>query len=276
MKYWLVDAFTDKPFRGNPTPIFLLNRPLHDELMQNIAKEMNFTVVVFLVLEEKKKPFLRWFSRNNETDLCGHGTLATAHIYLNDIYPELKEVTFTTKFVGPLQVRQNELKYTIDLPTRQSNRVDLANIPDFVLNALSDKKPREAFQPRDLILVYENEQTIYKMKPDFNALSKYNNDITVTAISSKKYDFISRFFYVKESCGEDPVTGSSHCSLAPYWSQRLRKKHLKAHQASKRGGELIINLDNNRVHITGQAVTVLEGYINPSGLHPEHRSLEHS
>lgn len=259
MKFWQVDSFTNKPFKGNPAAVFVLDTPLDDQLMQDITNEMNLSETAFILNHEGKKPLLRWFTPMFEIDLCGHATLAAAHIYMNNIYPELKEVTFDTKFVGSLKVIKNNSSYTMDFPSRLGEKVSLESIPSFVFDALSTAKPIEAYQSRDLMLVYENEQTIREMRPNFSALLEYKNFIIVTAKTTGKYDFISRFFCADDGITEDPVTGSAHCTLAPYWAMKKSKPKLKAYQASKRGGELAIEMQGDRLYITGKAITVLEG-----------------
>ncbi len=259
MRFWQVDAFTNTLFKGNPAAVFFLHEPLNDELMQKIAIEMNLSETAFVLLREGEKPLLRWFTPMSEIDLCGHATLASAHIYLTEIYPDLDEITFDTKFVGPLKVVKNRDGYTMNFPSRLGEKVELADIPQFVLDALTKAKPVEAYQSRDLMLVYDDEEIIHNIEPDYNALLKYENFIIVTAKSNDKYDFISRFFCANDGIAEDPVTGSAHCTSAPYWSQKLKKNHLKAYQASKRGGELILDVTEDRVKITGQAITVMNG-----------------
>lgn len=259
MKFWQVDAFTKEPFKGNPAAVFMLEEALSDALMQNIAIEMNLSETAFVLLRKNQNPLLRWFTPMFEIDLCGHATLASAHIYLNEIEPEEKEVTFDTKFAGPLKVGRSEENYTMDFPSRPGEKLDVKMIPDFVLKALSSVRPVKARLARDLMLVYDDEKTVREMKPDMNALMNYEKFIIVTAKSGGGYDFISRFFCAADGIAEDPVTGSAHCTLAPYWARKLGKNHLKAWQASTRGGELVLDVSENRVQITGPAVTVFEG-----------------
>ena len=259
MKFWQVDAFTNEPFKGNPAAVFILNEELPDSLMLNIAIEMNLSEAAFVLLRDGRNPLLRWFTPMFEIDLCGHATLASAHVFLTEIHPDLAEVTFDTKFVGQLSVSRNKDSYTMDFPSRLGERIEISDIPPFVLDALTDVRPIEAYKARDLMLVYENETTIHGINPDFNALKAYKDFIISTAKSGEKYDFISRFFCADDGIAEDPVTGSAHCTLAPYWAQKLGKKHLKAYQASKRGGDLTLEVLPERILISGQAVTVLEG-----------------
>ncbi|MBX2859987.1 MAG: PhzF family phenazine biosynthesis protein [Vampirovibrio sp.] len=265
MKFWQVDAFTNQPFQGNPAAIFILEEPISDEIMQNIAVEMNLSETAFILQRPDQNPLLRWFTPMVEIDLCGHATLASAHTYLTAICPEREDVTFDTKFVGPLKVSKakntrSPYTYTMDFPLRPGEPVSLSDIPAFVLDALTPQKPVEAYLSRDLMLVYDDEDIVRAMNPDFNALMDYKKYIIVTAKSlNPNYDFISRFFCADDGITEDPVTGSAHCTSAPYWATQLQENHLIAYQASSRGGQLTLDVGDERLAITGEAVTLLEG-----------------
>ncbi|QQR69982.1 MAG: PhzF family phenazine biosynthesis protein [Alphaproteobacteria bacterium] len=261
MKFWQVDSFAQEPFKGNPAAVFLLDKEIDDQLMQNIAVEMNLSETAFILLRDGQNPLLRWFTPMFEIDLCGHATLAAAHIYLTEVNKNTNEVNFDTKFVGTLCVKKKESGYRMDLPSRPGRKIDIQDIPDSVLSGLGiDSKPMEAYKARDLMLVYESDQTIRDINPDFNALAKYDDFIIVTAQSSdNRYDFISRFFCADDGIAEDPVTGSSHCTLTPYWAEKLSKEKLRAYQASKRGGELDLEIAGDRILISGHALTVIEG-----------------
>jgi PhzF family phenazine biosynthesis protein len=256
MKFWQVDAFTNKPFRGNPAAVVILDKPLPDEILQDIAAEMNLSETAF-ILAEKGLPLLRWFTPKAEVDLCGHATLAAAHIYLSTLSKK-SEVSFATKFVGPLTVSKKDGLYTMNFPSRPGEKIGIEQIPGFVLDALAKKRPSEAFKARDLMLVYDEESVVTSMDPDFSALKKFPQWIIVTS-RSKKFDFISRFFCAGDGIDEDPVTGSAHCTSIPYWAHVLGKNKMRAYQASARGGDLSVELSGDRVFISGEAVTVLEG-----------------
>ncbi|PZP54574.1 MAG: isomerase, partial [Micavibrio aeruginosavorus] len=174
---------------------------------------------------------------------------------------ELHEVTFDTKFVGPLNVKKDGASYTMNFPSRPGEKVEISDIPEFVLDAVSPVKPAEAYKARDLMLVYGDKQAVLDIKPDFNTLLKYKDFIIVTAKDDGKYDFISRFFCADDAITEDPVTGSAHCTSAPYWANKLAKNEMLAYQASKRGGELSLKSEGDRLLITGDAVTVIKGEI---------------
>ncbi|MAY98958.1 MAG: isomerase [Micavibrio sp.] len=265
IKIWQVDSFAKEAFKGNPAAVCVLREELSDALMQNIAIENNLSETAFILMRDGKAPLLRWFTPMFEIDLCGHATLAAAHIYLSELEQSADEVEFDTKFVGPLKVVKkagsNTDNYVMNFPSRAGDEVGVEEIPAFVLDALSTKKPVEARQSRDLMLVYECEDDIRAIDPDFQTLAQYKDFIIVTAPSDDpQYDFVSRFFCADDGIAEDPVTGSAHCTLAPYWAQRSGKKKMLAHQISKRGGVLDIEIiDGDRVLIGGDAVTVLEG-----------------
>lgn len=261
LNFWQVDAFTNQPFKGNPAAVFVLREEMKDSLMQNIAIEMNLSETAFVLIREGHNPFLRWFTPMNEIDLCGHATLATAHIIMTELEPDLNQVIFDTKFVGALNVEKIDSGYQMDFPSRLGEKQDIADIPNYILDALTTKaKPHTAYKSRDLMLVYSDEQIIHSIAPDFNALHNYKDFIIITAKSNNaKYDFISRFFCADDGIAEDPVTGSAHCTLGPYWSQQLGKADLKAFQASKRGGEIGLKITENRVLVSGEAITIMDG-----------------
>lgn len=260
-QFWQVDSFTNTPFKGNPAAVFIHDAPIEDAFMQNIAIEMNLPETAFIYLRKNQNPMLRWFTPMYEIDLCGHATLAAAQIYFSELDKHANKVVFDTKFVGNLTVRKNQSSLTMDFPARPGENVDINAIPRFVLESLSEKKPIYARKSRDLMLVFEDEKTILEMQPDFHALLNYKDSIIVTAKSNNpKYDFISRFFCASDGIFEDPVTGSAHCTLAPYWAEKLGKNNLLAFQASKRGGFLSLDLQGDRLYITGEAVTIIEGF----------------
>lgn len=259
MKIWQVDSFTHEPFKGNPAGVMMLNEPLNESLMQNIAFEMNLSETAFVSLSQET-PLIRFFTPIQEVDLCGHATLAAAHIYLTEIDSKKDQVVFATRQAGNLAITKHALGYTMDFPARPGEKIDIETIPASILEAISPEMPFEVYLARDLMLVYKNEETIRQAKPNFEALKQFDKWIAITS-QAKDYDFISRFFCSDEGILEDPVTGSAHCTLGPYWSKKLGKSKLKAFQASKRGGELQIEVEERAVKITGQAVTVLSGHL---------------
>lgn len=261
MKIWQVDSFANEPFKGNPAGVMILEAALSDNLMQNIAFEMNLSETAFVLLTEDTAPLIRFFTPMLEIELCGHATLAAAHIILTEIFPEKSQIEFETRWAGKLFIKKNIDKYTMTLPARSGIQVNVDSIPNFVIDAISSTKPIEAYQQtRDLMLVYENENIIYQAQPNFQELNKYDKWIIITSKSSQ-YDFISRFFCSGDGILEDPVTGSAHCTLGPYWAARLAKKQLRAYQASQRGGELLVDVNEKFIDITASAITVLEGML---------------
>lgn len=261
-KFWQVDAFTNTPFKGNPAAVFIHDDPIDDEFMQKIAVEMNLSETAFIYLRKDQDPMLRWFTPMYEIDLCGHATMAAAQVYFSEIDKKATQVVFDTKFIGNLNVNKNKSVLTMDFPARPGEEVNINSIPAFVLDSLSKIKPVYATKSRDLMLVFDDEATVLEMKPNFNALLDYKDFIIVTAKSRHpKYDFISRFFCASDGLLEDPVTGSAHCTLAPYWAKKLGKNNMTAFQASKRGGFLTLELKGDRLNITGEAVTLIEGIL---------------
>lgn len=267
LQFWQVDAFTKEPFKGNAAAVFILEEPLSDALMQSIANELNLAETAFVLIRDGKNPLLRWFTPLFEIDLCGHATLASSHIYMTKLDPHCTRVDFDTKFVGTLGVEKVDQGYQMNFPLRPGEKQEINHIPEFVLAALTrNSRPSVAYQSRDLMLIYDNEQIIYDMTPDFKALEQYEGDIIVSAQSADpQYDFIARFFCARETIPEDPLTGSAYCTLAPYWSACLAKSDLRAYQASKRGGSLRLKLIQDRVLIEGEAITVTEAKMNVEG-----------
>ncbi len=259
--FWQVDAFSDKPFHGNPAAVYVTDKALTDKTMQKIAIEHNLSETAFVLLRQNENPLLRWFTPTFEIDLCGHATLAAAHVLFSEFMMNKDKLTFDTKFVGELTIKRNTHNYAMSLPKRAGECLPLVDIPDKIISALSfTAQPLSAFKARDLVLVYENEDLIREMNPDFSALKDYPAFICVTAPSlDVRYDFISRFFCANDVVVEDPVTGSAHCTLGPYWAIRLKKTDLRAYQASERGGELFLKVGENNVEVTGKAITVMKG-----------------
>ena len=252
-----VDAFTDKVFGGNPAAVCLLDHWLPDNIMQRIAIENSVAETAFFI--PVKDGFeIRWFTPEFEMDLCGHATLATAHILARHLNYPLPSIKFQSKS-GELMVEIEDKLLTLNFPSRKPEPSD---IPQIILDAIQ-AKPVEVLKSRDYILVFETEEIIRSMKPDQSILNQINLDpggIVVTA-RGNKVDFVSRFFTPQASIFEDPVTGSAHCSLIPYWSKRLGKESMLALQVSPRVGKLLCKDLGERVLISGEAATYLEGSI---------------
>jgi PhzF family phenazine biosynthesis protein len=257
-----VDAFTNKTFGGNPAAVVPLDTWLPDDVMQNIAIENNLSETAFFI-PNGNDFYLRWFTPTYEIDLCGHATLATAFVILTQLYPERNTVTFKTNVAGDLTVTQHGEFLTMDFPIRAGEAVEIKDIPNIVLESLDIPPPIEAYKARDLMLVYDNEDYVRDVKPNFNTLIEYPDAVIVTSRTKENdTDFISRFFCPQDvSIPEDPVTGSAHCTLAPYWAKKLNKTELNARQVSERGGNLKLKLESDRLHITGQAVCYMKATI---------------
>jgi len=257
-----VDAFTEELFRGNPAAVVPLDEWLPDEVMQNIAIENNLSETAFFI-PHKDSFYLRWFTPTYEIDLCGHATLATSHVILNELYPEKEDVKFYTNVAGELIVSKHDDGLEMDFPSRPGEQINVDDIPDIVMQGLHGIKPTEAYKARDLMLVFDDEELIHNAKPDFSKLIQYPHAVIITSETKQPdIDFISRFLCAYDfSIPEDPVTGSAHCTLTPYWANKLNKDTLNAYQASPRGGHLTCRLDGDRVFIKGQTKLYLKGSI---------------
>jgi PhzF family phenazine biosynthesis protein len=251
------DAFTDILFGGNPAAVCPLDAWLPDETMQKIAIENNLAETAFFVKNEQGYK-LRWFTPEYEIDLCGHATLASAHILFTELGYKGDAISFETVKAGTLIVTKNGNKYSMDFPSRPAILIEP---PVGLIEALGEKQPMEVLRSRDYFLVYESENDIKDISPDFFALSKFDTVGVIVTAKGKKVDFVSRFFAPGAGIAEDPVTGSAHCNLIPYWAEKLGKNKLHALQLSSRKGELWCELKGDRVLIAGNAVTYLKGEI---------------
>ena len=255
MKIFQVDAFTSEPFKGNPAGVCILEKDMPVKWMQGIAKDMNLAETAF-VKKDGNKFSLRWFTPKVEVDLCGHATLATAHILFQSGYlPENDLALFETKS-GLLKAKYSDDWIELDFPQTQVEKIDL---PEGIEKALGAKVSFLGKSIFDYFAVFENEEIVKNMKPDISAIEKYDVRGLIVTSPSKEFDFISRFFAPQSGIIEDPVTGSAHSALYPYWSEKLGKKKLIAQQASERGGVLKLSSKEDRVLIAGQAVTIFEG-----------------
>lgn len=251
------DAFTNKLFGGNPAAICPLDEWLPDETMQKIAAENNLAETAYFV-KTGNGFHLRWFTPELEIDLCGHATLATAHILYTELGYTGDEILFETQKAGVLKVSRDSDKYTLDFPSRPPYPAEL---PEGLAEALGGKTPKAVLRSRDYFLVYENEQDILDIVPDHSALAKVDAIGIIVTAPGKDVDFVSRFFAPAAGVPEDPVTGSAHCNLIPYWAEKLGKGRLRAYQISARKGELWCELKGDRVLMSGNAVTYLKGKI---------------
>lgn len=254
LPYFEVDAFASKPFHGNPAGVCALPKWLDDSTMLKIAAENNLPETAFFV--PRGDDFdLRWFSPETEIDLCGHATLASAFILFSELKFGGDVVRFHSRS-GVLTVSREGDIFTLDFPSRPPKP---CGVPEALISGLG-KKPQFILKARDYFCVFENESEITSLQPDFAALGTLDEKVIVTAPGNDS-DFVSRFFAPTIGVDEDPVTGSSHCTLIPYWAQRLGKTKLFARQISRRGGELWCALAGDRVRIGGKAVLYLRGQI---------------
>jgi len=261
MKYFIVDAFAEELFKGNQAGVCLLDEWLDVDIMQSIAFENNLAETAFVVKRDNHYD-LRWFTPEQEIDLCGHATLASAFILFNhtDVVDEVVE--FQTKS-GKLAVRRLGDLYELDFPARMPEKIE-------VTPQMSESvgiPVLEAHLSRDLLFVVENEEQVKNLVPDYDIMKEFKNclGIIVTA-KGTSVDFVSRFFIPGTSIPEDPVTGSAHCSLIPFWSERFHKNKMVAKQLSKRGGTLYCEHCGDRVKIAGKAVLYLEGRLAESSI----------
>lgn len=253
-----VDAFTDRPFAGNPAAVCPLEAPIPEALMQDIAAENNLSETAFF--HPHGDAFsLRWFTPTTEVDLCGHATLASAFVLMTALEPSRTQVTFRTRS-GLLSVDRRGDDLVLDFPAYPAAPAD-AETRARVADALR-VQPVEVVRARALFAVLDSAAAVRAFTPDFAALSRLPTTIGITAAGTdeaRPVDFVSRYFAPTFGVNEDPVTGSAHCTLAPYWAARLGKQVLRARQVSRRGGELSCGLAGDRVHIGGTARLVITG-----------------
>lgn len=259
MKYYVVNAFTDTLFGGNPAGVCLCDKPLDEQAMQNIAMQNNLSETAF-VLKTTDGYSLRWFTPKVEIELCGHATLGTAFVLMNYVDQLMTNVSFETKSGTLTVVKENDF-YTLNFPPFITKPY---NTPNFLEQALGEKV-NETRLSRDLLVVLENENAVINACPDFDLLAsiKEAHGVIITA-KGDNCDFVSRFFAPNMGINEDPVTGSAHCSLIPFWSKRLGKSKMTVRQLSKRGGVLFCEDCGERVKIGGKAVCYLKGEIEIS------------
>jgi PhzF family phenazine biosynthesis protein len=253
-----VDAFTSRPFSGNPAAVCLLNGWLDDELLRKVAAENNLSETAFLVSRADGYD-LRWFTPRSEVRLCGHATLASAFVVLCLLKPELDTVRFETRLSGTLTVRKDGEMFSMDFPAMHAKAC--AEPPDLLIKALGPgPQPTGVLEVNDTYIVtYDRESAIQGMQPDFARLEQLHPYTVAVTAPGEKLDFVSRYFKPSYGMPEDPVTGSVHCALAPYWSERLGKLQLRARQLSQRGGELWCEVARSRVSLKGNAVLTLQG-----------------
>lgn len=254
--YW-VDAFTEKPFHGNPAAVVPLSAWPDDVLMQKIAFENGLAETAFFVRTGPDRFHLRWFTPALEVDLCGHATLAAAFTLFTQLNQTGDVITFDSRS-GTLTVkRQPGNRFELDFPSRPAQAADNPGAFGAALGA----QPEWVAQARDTLCLFPRAEDVLALQPDFAALAQFDTFAFIATAPGPDCDFVSRFFAPRAGINEDPVTGSAHCTLIPYWAQRLGKTTLHARQISARGGELFCELRGDRVGIAGHAVLYLHGAI---------------
>jgi PhzF family phenazine biosynthesis protein len=257
LPFFQVDAFTDKPFSGNPAAVVLLKEWLSDSLLLAIAAENMLSETAFVV-PGKKGWQLRWFTPTTEIDLCGHATLAAAYALFLQGEAQGKDLVFESPRSGTLKVLRQAGRLWLDFPARPAKEVA---VDDRITEALGIR-PTWAGKARDLILLLESEKQVADLQPDLRKLKQLDVLGVCPTAPGGGVDFVCRFFAPQVGVSEDPVTGSVFCTLLPYWSERLGKKELRARQLSRRGGEVVGEYRGDRVLIGGHAVAVIKGELD--------------
>ena len=252
-----VDAFAENVFQGNPAAIVPLENWIEDGLMQKIAMENNLAETAFFVKTDTGY-HIRWFTPALEIDLCGHATLASAYIIKNFMEPHLAEINFTTQTAGLLRAMAKDGIYTLDFPARMPQPCD---VPEKLLRSLDISAAVEVLKSRDYFVVLPNEDAVRNIEPEFMLMKDLDATGVIVTAKGQSADVVSRCFYPGAGIPEDPVTGSAHCNIVPYWSNKLGRTKLFCKQLSKRGGDLVCELEGDRVLMSGKCVLYLQGEI---------------
>ena len=257
MKQYIVDAFTDSVFSGNQAAVCILNKWPTDKLMLNIAKENNFSETAFAV-KERDSYHLRWFTPGGEIDFCGHATLGTSFVIFNYYEKNSSQITFTTQ-VGELKIQRKGDIFEMDFPAYALQKTEVTDQMEEAIGI----RPLEAWIDRDLLLILPDAVSVKELHPDQEKMKQLDGLLTaVTARWDQEgYDCVSRVIATKLNIPEDPVTGSTHCMITPYWCSRIGKKELVCFQASERTGILYTSIQGDRVKVAGKAVLYSEGII---------------
>lgn len=254
-----LDAFTNQPFSGNPAAVCPLQEWLDDKLLLKVAVENNLSETAFFVQKDGYYD-LRWFTPRCEVSLCGHATLASAYVLLILLSPALNEIRFETRWSGALTVRREGGGFCMDFPTMSGTT---CTTPPALIHGLGPGPlPSHVLEANETyVVVYESQAAIQKLRPDFARLGELHPHAVAVTAPGEASDFVLRYFAPSYGIPEDPVTGSVHCTLAPYWAERLGKIHLYARQVSDRGGELWCEMAGSRIIIRGNAVLTLQGML---------------
>lgn len=254
-KIWIVNAFTHGPYSGNPAAVMVVDEFPTD--MQQIAAQMNLSETVFVKKTAPNHYHIRWLTPTVEVKLCGHATMAASHILFQEKLITGNKITFDS-LSGPLEVTQDKNGITLNFPLQPvSKQLDVARfekIFDLQGEILDVVQAHD-----DVIVLLKNEQRVAQLVPDFEKIKEVDARAVVVTAPSTKYDFVSRFFGPRVGVNEDPVTGSAHCKLVDFWAKRLNKQQFVAYQASNRGGVLQVEIQNDRVLLTGKAITIMTG-----------------
>ena len=248
MKQYIVDAFTEELFKGNPAAVCVMDEWISDELMLNIARENNLSETAFTV-KENDGYRLRWFTPKSEINFCGHATLGTSFVIANFVEPNCKTIKFQT-LSGEFNIEVSDGVFVMDFPRCKLDPVEVTGAMEKALGV----RPVAAFKDRDLVMILGSEQDVFGLKPDLEAMEMLDGVCIAVTAKGTEYDCVSRVFAPRLGVPEDPVTGSTHCMIAPYWSERLGKNPITAFQASERTGVLYAEVCGERVKISGRAV----------------------
>ena len=259
MKQYIVDAFTDKPFHGNPAAICILDKWLSEDTMMDMTRENNLSETAFAV-KEGDAYHLRWFTPGGEIDLCGHATLACAFVLLSFYEPEAKKIDFDT-LSGRLTVTRSGDLFEMDFPAYELKPVAVTKAMTEALGA----EPREAYMGRDLLCVFDDAALIPTLAPDQEKVRALEGLLLHVTARGAEVDCVSRSFAPKCGVEEDPVCGSGHCHIVPYWARVLHKEDIIAYQASRRGGTLYCRVNGDRVSLSGKACLYATSELNIHG-----------
>lgn len=257
---FVVDAFADRPFSGNPAAVCLLDREADSRWLQAVAAEMNLSETAFLLRNGADRWQLRWFTPKVEVDLCGHATLASAHVLWRELGERRDTLAFVTRS-GVLSAQRDDENIVLDFPADPPRAVE---VPAGLADALGVTPETVSRGRDDLLVVLPDAESVRRLAPDLRLLESIDTrGVIVTATSNDPgYDFVSRFFAPRAGIPEDPVTGSAHCLLGPYWAERLDKTELRGYQASPRGGSVGVGINGQRIRLIGRAVTMLKGRLD--------------
>lgn len=252
-----VDAFAEEVFKGNPAAVIPLDGWIDDNLMQQIAMENNVSETAYIVKTETGY-HVRWFTPEYEIDLCGHATLASAYVIKNFLEPHIAEIVFSTQKAGILKAAAKDGMYTLDFPSRMPQACEM---PAQLLPSLGISKAVEVLRSRDYFVVLPNEEAVRNIEPDYTIMKELDTIGVIVTAKGHEADVVSRCFYPGAGIPEDPVTGSAHCNIVPYWSEKLGKTKLFCQQVSPRQGDLQCELVGDRVLMSGKCVLFLQGEI---------------